>query len=194
MVKVEHVTVDGTKVVFREPTPDDKRQLMSFINSFMGERKSGLMMNKKVTLKGEEEWLRGRLSEIRARKTFILLAELDGRIVGSCHITRLDYKHSHRASVGIALRKEFRGRGLGEALMRKTIELGLKRIKGIEFVDLSTFAYNERAQSLYRKLGFKEYGRIPMSLKEEGVHFDELLMRLEVCPDRPRGKARARRR
>jgi RimJ/RimL family protein N-acetyltransferase len=190
MVRIRHVADDGTAFTFREPTAGDTKQLMSFINSFIDEPMSGILMNKKVTLRSEKAWLDGQLREIRARSVFILLAEMDGRVVGSCHISRLPSKHSHRASIGVALVKDVRGRGLGEALMRKTIEAGSKRIKGLECIELSTFAYNERAQSLYKKLGFREFGRIPRAMKEGQQYFDELLMRLELAPPK-RGRKRS---
>lgn len=190
MVRVRHTADDGTVVTFREPVIDDLRQLMSFINSFVEEPMSGILMNKKVTLKSERSWLEGQLRDIKAKTTFIFLAELDGRVVGSCHMSRLASKHSHRASIGIALIKDVRGKGLGECLMRRTIEVGSKRMKNLECIELSTFAYNERAQSLYKKLGFKEFGRVPRAVKEGDMYFDELLMRLELAPSGRSGKGR----
>lgn len=180
MVRYEHVASDGTRLVFREPVRGEAKACMSFINPFVDERRSGLLINKKVTLKDEERWLESQLSDIRSRLTVMLLVERDGRVVGSCHMHRLPGKHKHRAVLGVALQRDIRGKGVGEALMRRTMELGVKRFRGLETIELSSFAYNERAQSLYRKLGFKEFGRVPRSSKEDGEYFDEVMMRLEL--------------
>ena len=80
MVRFEHVAPDGTELVFREPMKGDARALMSFINSFVDEPMSGLLIDKKVSLRDEEKWLESRLGEIRSRSTVMLLAERDGRI------------------------------------------------------------------------------------------------------------------
>gem|GEM_PF-1343306 len=168
MVRFEHVASDGTEIVFREPVKGEARALMSFINSFVDEPMSGLLIDRKVSLRDEERWLESRLGEIRSRSTVMLLAELDGRIVGSCHMSRLPWKHSHRADIGVALKPELRGKGVGEALMRRTMELGIRRFHGLETIELSAFAYNDRALALYKKLGFEECAGSPV-LREKDV-------------------------
>lgn len=188
MVRYEYDARNGLRFTFREPVKGDAKGLMSFINSIVSEPMSGILMNKKVSLKAEEAWLSGRLEEVRRRTTVMLLVERDGRVVGNCHLFRLPGKHAHRASLGVALRREARGMGVGEAVIRRTIELGLSRFKGLEAIDLSAFAYNDRAQSLYKKLGFEEYGRVPRSSKEGDRYYDEVLMQLPV-PSAGGGKA-----
>ena len=111
MVRFEVRASDGTELVFREPVKGDARALMSFINPFVDEPMSGLLIDKRVSLRDEEKWLESRLGEIRSRSTVMLLAELDERIVGSCHMSRLPGKHSHRAAIGVALTRDMGGRG-----------------------------------------------------------------------------------
>ena len=191
MARYTHVASDGTELIFREPAKGEARKLMSFINPFVDEPRSGLLINKKVTFKGEEGWLEARLGEIRSRSVVMLLVEREGRVVGSCHMQRLGGKHWHRATLGVALHKDIRGKGVGEALMRRTMELGIRRFRGLETIELSSFSYNARAQSLYKKLGFEEFARIPRSAKEGSDYFDEVMMRLELPREhRPRVRGR----
>jgi RimJ/RimL family protein N-acetyltransferase len=167
---------DGTRVLLREPRSTDAKQLMDFINGFVKEPMSGLLINRRVSLKDEKTWLKGWLADIRRRKGVLLLVEVDGKIKGNCSILRLTWKSSHVADAGIALSKEVRGKGIGEALMEKAIQLARKRMRGLEMIQLKAFAYNERALGLYKKLGFTEVGRIPCANKEGNDYFDDVLM------------------
>jgi RimJ/RimL family protein N-acetyltransferase len=167
---------DGTNVIFREPKPSDAKLLMDFINRFVAEPMSGLLINKKATLKEERAWLRGWLSDVKSRKGVMLIVEADGRIKGNCTVRRLVWKSSHMADAGIALSRDVRGKGIGEALMSETIELARKRMRGLEMIQLKAFGYNERALELYKKLGFVVVGCIPRANKEGNDYYDDILM------------------
>lgn len=180
MVRTKFVADDGTIVIFREPRAEDAASLRRFINSVIGEDLSGIVMDKKFTLKEERTWLRTVLKDIREGNAMMLLVESDGKILGNCHASRRPMKHSHRAMIGIALMKEARGKGIGEAVMRATIELVETRMQGVESIDLSTFGYNKRAQKLYKKLGFVKVGSVPRAVKEGDRYFDEWLMALDL--------------
>ena len=56
----------------------------------------------------------------------------------------------------MAVAREWRGRGVGTALVVAAIDLGRER--GLHKLILSVFAHNLRAIALYRKLGFVEEG------------------------------------
>jgi RimJ/RimL family protein N-acetyltransferase len=167
---------DGTELLFREPVRSDAPRMMRFINAFVSERRSGLLIDKKVTLAGERIWLKGWLADVKQKKGVMLLVEKDGQVVGNCTASRLAWKNSHAADFGIALSKEIRGKGVGEALMKRTIELAQKRMRGLEMLHLKAIAYNDRARALYEKLGFVEVGRIPKANKEGREYFDDILM------------------
>lgn len=180
MVRIPFEADDGTVVVFREPKAEDVRQMMRFINSVIEEEMSGIVLDKKLTLRAERAWLAGVLKEIRRKDAVMLVVESGREILGNCHASRRPMKHSHRAIIGIALVKKARGKGIGEAVMTATIDLARKRMKGVEFVDLSTFGYNKRAQRLYRRLGFVKVGEIPCAVREGGRYFSEHLMALDL--------------
>ncbi len=173
-------THKGLEVVLREPREGDERALMRFINPILKESFSGLPISKRVTLKGEEAWLKARLSEIRKRECVIVLAELDGAIVGNCHLWGSKDKQSHRALLGIALSKSVRGKGLAKPLMTRAIDLARVRMPDVKMIVLNVFDYNERARSLYLDMGFTEVGRIPDAVREEGALYDEAIMVLRL--------------
>jgi len=176
MVSFKFTAEDGTQLTFREPRPGDAPGMMRFINAFVSEPMSGLLINKRNTLAEEKSWLKGRLAGIKKREEVMLLVEKDGRMVGNCSANRLPWKNSHVADIGIALAKEIRGKGVGEALMTRTIELARKRMRGLEIIHLKAIAYNDRAVALYKKLGFVEVGRVPKANKEGREYHDDILM------------------
>lgn len=106
----------------------------------------------------------------------MLTAVVGGAIKGNCDVIMEAGKKAHRGVLGIVVAKDLRGKGVGESLMRRTIELAEKRLKGLEFIDLSVLDYNRRAMYLYTKLGFIEIARIPRGIKEGRRYHDELLM------------------
>jgi ribosomal protein S18 acetylase RimI-like enzyme len=57
----------------------------------------------------------------------------------------------------MAVARDWRGRGVGSALLAAGIDWGRER--GLHKLSLDVFAHNERAIALYRKFGFVEEGR-----------------------------------
>ena len=104
------------------------------------------------------------------------MVEEHGRLAGWCHIARPSdneaYRHVGRMWMGLL--PESRGRGIGETLLRATMDaawaFGFKRIQ------LEVFATNARAIALYRKVGFVDEGVRRQALCIDGVFIDEALM------------------
>lgn len=83
-----------------------------------------------------------------------LVAEVAGEIVGSIHVQ--PSKHGY-GEIGMAVQSDWRGRGVGTALMVAAIDWA--RDHGLHKLSLSVFAHNEAAIALYRKFGFVDEGR-----------------------------------
>ena len=178
MISTQFIAKDGTRFLLREPMGSDARAAMIFINSFVGEERSGIVITKKKTLKDERKWLGGMRDGIKKKVTVHLFAVKDGAVVGSCEVSRRPGKMGHIALFGIAVTKPFRGIGLGGELARRVIELAARRMKGLEIIELGVIDYNRRAQSLYRKLGFKRVATIPKALKEGKEYHSHTIMHL----------------
>ncbi|MFO1441725.1 ribosomal protein S18-alanine N-acetyltransferase [Bacillus sp. Bva_UNVM-123] len=79
--------------------------------------------------------------------------EEEGKIIGYCGVwIIIDEAHI----TNIAILPQYRGRKLGEALMRKVMELAVER--DVKTMTLEVRVTNQIAQSLYRKLGFQDGG------------------------------------
>ncbi len=105
----------------------------------------------------------------------VMVAELDGRVVGYAGLHLRDGKRRHSAWLGIAVHDEFAGRGAGQLLMKAILELADQWI-GLVRVDLEASAANERAIAMYRRFGFVEEGRQKKAYFAEGGYEDAVLM------------------
>ena len=110
-------------------------------------------------------------------RSVMMIAIVNGKVAGNGSINGMGEKRkiSHRCSLAIALYKEYWRLGIGTAMIEYLTELA-KEI-GYKQVELEVVADNERAQSLYNKCGFAEYGRRPKALLfDDGTYHDEILM------------------
>lgn len=86
----------------------------------------------------------------------LLVGELDGCIVASLQLTFIPgiaHQGAWRAQVeAVRVAREWRGRGIGEAMMRHVIALARER--GCALVQLTTNKARGDAQRFYRRLGF----------------------------------------
>ncbi len=81
--------------------------------------------------------------------------------------------YRHRAEFGITIHDDYQNRGLGTVLTKYLIDIARER--GIKKIDLMVVAHNERAISVYEKLGFKIEGHFKMN------HFNHVLN--EYCDE-----------
>ena len=105
----------------------------------------------------------------------VMVAEIDGRVVGYAGLHVRDGKRRHSAWLGIAVHDEFHGRGCGVALMKALLDLADRWI-GLVRVDLEADATNEKAIDMYRRFGFVEEGRQKKAYFAEGGWEDAVLM------------------
>ena len=84
-------------------------------------------------------------------------------------------KYRHRAVMGISVRKEYWGCGLGSYLIQLAIDQ--TRSNGFEQLELGVYSDNSRAIHLYEKVGFESYGIQPRAFKlKDGTYRDEIIM------------------
>lgn len=109
---------------------------------------------------------------------FVVAAD-GGTVVGWCDVVPVPRPiFAHVGVLGMGLRPDWRGRGLGAELMAAALEAS--RRCGLERVELAVFADNERAQRLYAKMGFVVEGVQSRRAKIDGRYRDEILMAREL--------------
>ncbi len=105
-----------------------------------------------------------------------LVAELDGRVVGSIGLHREpSHRRQHAAGLGMAVHDAFAGRGVGSALMAAALELA-DRWWNIRRLELSVYADNARAIALYERFGFEREGLLRDYAWRDGAYVDSLAM------------------
>ena len=112
-----------------------------------------------------------------SERGFLVTAFLGDDIIGDLGVTevRPHVKYKHRAYLGMSIRQKYTGMGLGSRMME--IALQQAKANGFEQVELGVYADNERAQGLYKKMGYVEWGRSPRAFKlTDGTYVDEIQM------------------
>lgn len=107
-----------------------------------------------------------------------MLALAGDRVIGEIGVEREDHPVTrHVASIGMMVAPDWRGRGVGSALMEAAI--AWCRREGVEKIELSVYPGNDAARALYEKYGFHEEGRLTGHSKKQRLgYLDEVLMGL----------------
>ena len=165
---------DGRAVSIRRAQPGDGQGIIDLINQ--ADTQSPFMTREPgeftVTLE-QEQALLSRQGEDHVW----FLAVAGDQLVGMCNVDRVHTRARlrHRASLGLVVLKDWWGQGIGRQLMAHAIAWAQEQ--GFEQLELGVIAGNDRAQSLYRSLGFVETGGIPHAFKyQDGTYADDVFM------------------
>ena len=166
---------DGRTALLRSPLPSDAEAALEYMKITAAETPYLLRTPEEVTLTipDEEKYLR-RVAE--DPNTASIFCFVDGVLAGNCSISRrTKQKNRHRASIGIALKGEFWNLGIGTALFEEMIAIA--EGWGLLQLELEVFEGNERAISLYRKMGFEIVSHVPNAIRmPDGSFVKEYLM------------------
>jgi ribosomal protein S18 acetylase RimI-like enzyme len=112
---------------------------------------------------------------------FTLGAWIGERLVGAISCERdLRVKVRHIVHVvGMMVRPEVRGRGIGRGLVDALVAEA-RRAGGVELATLSVTSTNTTAVALYEAAGFTRYGRLGNAIKVGDAYHDKDLMSLQL--------------
>jgi ribosomal protein S18 acetylase RimI-like enzyme len=109
------------------------------------------------------------------RPHFVALHE--STVIGWCDISPLRRPlHAHAGVLGMGVLAQFRGRGVGKALIIAAIEKA--KAIGLTRIELMVREDNKRAVALYERVGFVVEGLKRRSTRIEGAYFNDLVMAL----------------
>ena len=106
----------------------------------------------------------------------LLVAEVNGIVVGCAGLNVSSKPRTrHTANFGIMVHADYQKQGIGKALMTAVLDLADNWLK-LKRVELGVFVENEKAVTLYRKMGFVVEGTKKYAAVRYGVYADEYLM------------------
>ncbi|HDM70437.1 MAG: GNAT family N-acetyltransferase [Thermotogae bacterium] len=108
-------------------------------------------------------------------KNILLGMEVNGTLIGSIGLHRIDWVNRSTELGIVIFRKEYWNKGYGT----KAIDLMLKyafKYLNMNRVSLKVYEYNERAIHVYEKCGFKVEGRLRKAKFFKGRYWDVLVM------------------
>ena len=105
----------------------------------------------------------------------VLVAEVEGRVVGvaGLHVGR--GRRRHVGEIGMMVHDRYRGRGVGRTLLAALLALADDHL-GLVRVELEVLSDNARAIRLYERFGFEHEGFKRKALFRQGEHADLLVM------------------
>jgi len=165
-------TKDGRTIHLRPAVPKDAAALIQAVDSVAREGRFFLRSSFQVEVKEEQEFIAKAADE----GNLMLLATIDGSLAGWLTLFRGPQElRRHTASLGIGVLRDYRGLGIGRALMEHALIWAAEN--DLERVNLGVRANNERARELYCKLSFVEEGRRVADIKDDqGRYYDTIEM------------------
>jgi putative acetyltransferase len=108
---------------------------------------------------------------------YSLVACVDGEVVGQCGLQTFPNRprRRHVGQLGMAVRDDWQGKGVGTALMQAAIDLAEKWLN-LSRLELDVYTDNEPAIKLYRKFGFTIEGTAIHYAFRDGQFVDVYLM------------------
>ena len=177
----EFTLKDGRKALIRSVREEDIPAMLDYLYVTAGETEFILRYPEecgKYTAEGEKALIeRMTVSDRDA----MLVCIVEGKFAGNCQISWSNHlKTMHRASVAIALLREFWGQGIGTHMFRELISIAEEH-ENILQLELEFIEGNTRARALYEKMGFRISGVKPNAIRlKDGRFLNEYSMIREI--------------
>jgi RimJ/RimL family protein N-acetyltransferase len=169
---------DGRELVLREAKKEDATATLRCINQAGGETPYLTFAGGQfpASLADEQRFIEYVANSWNA---IMLVAELDDQIVGILTFeggrTR---RVSHTGELGILVLKAYWGLGIGARMVAALINWAGRG--GIRKINLRVRDDNERAITMYRKLGFQDEGHVTREYRIGDQFYDNLIMGLVI--------------
>jgi ribosomal protein S18 acetylase RimI-like enzyme len=123
------------------------------------------------------EQVRAFVQKTRKRDLPHFVALVDGRVAGWCDISSMERPiYDHVGVLGMGVVSEYRGNGIGHALIRSVLESA--KARGLKRIELVVREKNLAALSLYRKVGFRVEGIKHQAARLDGEYENIISMAL----------------
>lgn len=168
---------DGREAVLRNPLEREACDLLRFIVTASGDTDFLLRRPEDFSEFTIEKELAFINYATYSKDKLMLACFVDGRIAGNCEISfRSGVKDRHRATLAIAILKEFWDLGIGTKMFEVLINAARER-DCVKQLELDFVEGNDRARHLYEKMGFRITGVKPDAIRlQDGTFANEYMM------------------
>ena len=165
----------GEEILVRQATVEDAAALLSMKLDYLKNTSTiPLFLDEYSKDVSKEIELIQRLSE--EKNSCLFVAECENQLIGNIDLNgNQRRKLFHTGVIGMGLKKEWRGKGVGSALLKSVIDWS-KENKHLTIVWLEVYDSNTAGKKLYEKQGFKECGRMHHFFREDGKEIDKITM------------------
>ena len=166
---------EGEKVILRAFEKEDIKKFHKAFNNYELQK----LLNPRTILPityEEEEKMINEFSQDKDKKfIFSIVTKKDKKLIGSCSCEQMDHKN-RTAIGGIAImNKKDWGKGYGSDAIKVFLNIMFNEVN-MRKLTYYTYSYNERALECYKKIGFKEEGRLKEHIYREGKYHDVIFM------------------
>lgn len=176
-------TASPNSPTVRPLTPDDAASYVAIRRAMLLDTPRAFAADPETDRGTDESGVRASL----AGPGYAIIGAFEGdRLIGAAGVNRQSgRKMMHRAYIwGVWVEPAHRARGIGEQLVRGTIE-SATGWDGVRVICLSANAEQPAAIRLYERLGFQTWGVEPSMLIVDGVEYAEVHMQLRVDCEQP---------
>ncbi|MCM1991875.1 GNAT family N-acetyltransferase [Oceanirhabdus seepicola] len=174
-IKEEIINIDGQDILITTPTKEDAKEVLEFRKCAYEE--SDFLLRYPDELNITEEQQGNFLDKmIESQLNVFICLKVGNKIIANSNVNGNDKrKCRHIGSIGISIRKDYWGKGLGTKLFEKILEWADEM--NISRLTLEVDATNERGIALYKKFGFEIEGTHKMTTRlSDGTFRDSYSM------------------
>lgn len=172
---------DGRNALIRNPRDEDIQGMLDYLYISAGETEFILRYPEECSkyTPEEEKTLFDRMNA--SDNEAMLVCLVDGKVAGNCQIRwTKGIKTRHRATVAIALLKEYWNQGIGTRMFQELIRIAEENPNILQ-MELEFVEGNVRARALYEKMGFRITGVRPNAIRlKDGTLLNEYMMIREI--------------
>ncbi len=166
---------NGSTLILREAVRDDAQNMIDHMQIVTAETDfltfgAGEFS---MTLEDEKELIQ---KTVDSTHEIFLLAILNGEVIGIGGIHGSDIARiQHIGNLGLSIRKEFWGLGIGSLMMQTMIDWA-RETTIIRKIELFVVTDNTTAITLYEKFGFEREGYVRRNMYIRGAFYDSYYM------------------
>lgn len=159
-------------IEIREAVVEDAEALRAYAERLFAEDLPGIFRRPVPTLDEETAFIRSRIEPVNGT---LLVALAEGVPVGLIDLVPSSLaEESHVGTFGISVDRQWRGRGVGGALIEALVTWAGEH--GVSRIQAGAWQNNPRALALYERHGFEREGVCRRAVIRDGVPIDVVLI------------------